>query len=189
MGNFSMVKKLSIAIILILIFSVFAVSSNNSNKFKLILKNINPEDKKLISSEIKHPFYHGSDNKNRSYSMSANSALLESDGTVKLKLINAHFEQKGNKDVSALANEALFNTQKKILNLYDNVEIITADNTIIYSNQIYIDIAHSEVYTDKKIIVTGEKADLISYKGMHTSKSGRIVTFHGPIKMTIWNRK
>ncbi len=173
---------LMIALVIALIFYT-AGDEKANNGARIVFSKI--KEMGDIQNIMKKPHYHGLDEDNLPYTVTADQAIQQDADTVLLTNIKADMENKDHKWLALHAGEGVMKIEAKQLTLTKDVDMFYDGGYEFRSNRAFIDIGKGSAHGNLPITGQGPMGTL-NANSFSVLDRGSVIYFEGAVKVVIY---
>jgi len=137
-------------------------------------------------NELLNPRYETTDEQNNPVKVSAQKAIQSQNNQdiIRLEIPEADFKTQNGESVSVEALQGTYDQKGEKLFLQDDVKITHESSYILDAQELRINIKTQEAFSNKKVKITGQDAELEAIGLQGNMKEGTLF-FEGPAKLTL----
>lgn len=139
-----------------------------------------------VQNELIDPVFNSRDDKGQAYQIKATRAVQDKikQTQVFLDVPQATLEINGGGKLDVSAHEALYEQDKKKLNLQGDVILVYSEGYTLSTQELRVDLERQKAYSGKDVRLEGE-AGTLDAAGMEGDVSSGIVVFSGPARILL----
>ena len=175
------IKILPIALVILCACLYFALSPEKEIKS---LNKMHKENEVVSRSEMINPSFHGTDEKNRPFSIAAKYGTKTDDNKIELRKLSGKLHSDGNSQFILHADHGFMVEDKSSLEVHGNVEISSNNGEKFVTESLNIEPEKHIAYNNSPVLVSGE-IGIIEAQGFNMEEYGKKVIFVGRVKTSL----
>lgn len=178
-------KHLLWTVALLIVAALVWIASDNTGEkgARLVFSNV-PQSEKL-QNIMEKPHYQGVDDKDRPYTVVADTATQQDADNVLMETVSADMTGDNGAWMAVNAGVGVLNLKTKQLELQDKVDMFYEGGYEFRTDHVHVDIEQGKAYGDSKIEGQGPQGTLTA-DSFEVLERGKEIRFNGSVRMTLY---